>query len=77
MPKYYYFILFISLFFPHLPSLPLQTTPFHMSMFGTTLEEVMEIQEEKFPGLDVPWVIVELCEAILHLRGPSTQGIFR
>ena len=48
-----------------------------MSMFSTTLEEVMEIQEEKFPGLDIPWVIIELCEAILRLRGPSTQGIFR
>lgn len=48
-----------------------------MSMFSNTLEEVMEIQEERFPGLNVPWVIIELCEAILRLRGPSTQGIFR
>ncbi|XP_019848832.1 PREDICTED: rho GTPase-activating protein 39-like isoform X2 [Amphimedon queenslandica] len=54
-----------------------KTTPFTMSMFSNTLEEVMEIQEERFPGLNVPWVIIELCEAILRLRGPSTQGIFR
>jgi hypothetical protein len=46
-------------------------------MFGNTLEEVMELQKEDHPHLEVPWVIVELTETILRLRGPSTQGIFR
>jgi hypothetical protein len=54
-----------------------KTTPFHPSMFGNTLEEVMELQKEDHPHLEVPWVIVELTETILRLRGPSTQGIFR
>ena len=54
-----------------------QTTPFHPSLFGTTLEELMELQKEEHPELSIPWIVIELCDTILKLGGPSTQGIFR
>lgn len=46
-------------------------------MFGITLAEVMELQEEKHPELPVPWVIVQLFESVLNLGGPQSEGIFR
>ena len=54
-----------------------QQQPFHPSMFGTTLEEVMELQKEKFPDLQLPWVVTALTDAVLQLSGPQTEGIFR
>ena len=46
-------------------------------MFGTSLEEVMEMQKEKFPEYRMPWVVQALVDAVLQLQGPSTEGIFR
>lgn len=46
-------------------------------MFGTTLEEVMEMQKEKFPDYRMPWVVQALVDAVVELQGPSTEGIFR
>lgn len=54
-----------------------QGTPFNPSIFGTSLEEALELQVDQYPDLDIPWVILELCETVLRLRGPNTQGIFR
>jgi len=46
-------------------------------MFGTLLEDVMELQSEKFPGHSFPWVVEALTDAVLKLNGPQTEGIFR
>ena len=46
-------------------------------MFGTTLEEVMDLQKEKFPTHELPWVVTILTDTVLQLSGPKTEGIFR
>ena len=55
-----------------------QNTPFHPSMFGTSLEEVMELQKKIVPeSQKLPWVVQALVKAVVELEGPSTEGIFR
>lgn len=54
-----------------------QRQPFHPSMFGTTLEDVLELQKDKFPDRQLPWVVTILADAVLQLSGPQTEGIFR
>ena len=55
----------------------IQLAPFNPSMFGAALEEVMELQKEKFPDYDMPWVVTALADAVVQLDGPQTEGIFR
>lgn len=50
---------------------------FRQSMFGGTLEEVLEIQKDKFPTRRLPWILTTLTQQILGLKGLSTEGIFR
>ena len=64
-------------FSPHPLLIPSQDAPFNPSMFGTTLEDVMELQSAKFPDHTLPWVIEALTDAVLKLNGPQTEGIFR
>ncbi|KAH8295409.1 hypothetical protein KR018_010941, partial [Drosophila ironensis] len=47
------------------------------SMFGNTLNEVMELQKEKFPFRKLPWIQTTLSEHVLLLNGKQTEGIFR
>ena len=54
-----------------------QRQPFYPSMFGTTLEDVMELQKDRFPDHQLPWVVTILADAVLQLNGPQTEGIFR
>lgn len=46
-------------------------------MFGNTLQEVMNLQRDKYPDRQLPWAQVVLSEQILRLDGASTEGIFR
>jgi len=46
-------------------------------MFDATLNEMMEMQAERYPGLQLPWIQTALSEEILRLNGPRTEGIFR
>jgi len=47
-------------------------------MFGTSLEEVMELQQKVMPDCKkLPWVVQALVKAVVELEGPSTEGIFR
>lgn len=50
---------------------------FYPSMFGTTLEELMDYQRDRFPQLRVPWVEDVLIGMIYELGGERTEGIFR
>jgi len=45
--------------------------------FGISLEETMAMQQEKYPRLLIPVIMVKLTEAILRLDGCKTEGIFR
>ncbi|XP_075236295.1 myTH4 and RhoGAP_KIAA1688 domain-containing protein RhoGAP93B isoform X3 [Lycorma delicatula] len=50
---------------------------FRPSMFGSTLQEVMALQRERFPHCKLPWVQTTLSEEVLRLQGAQTEGIFR
>ena len=62
---------------PPFPHSPMQSAPFHPPVFGAALEEVMELQAESHPELTIPWVVAALCDVVLSLKGPQTEGIFR
>ncbi|XP_017579244.1 rho GTPase-activating protein 39 isoform X1 [Pygocentrus nattereri] len=50
---------------------------FSPSMFGSSLEEVMAMQKERYPDRELPWVQTRLSEEVLGLNGDQTEGIFR
>ncbi|XP_065079241.1 uncharacterized protein RhoGAP93B isoform X2 [Ochlerotatus camptorhynchus] len=50
---------------------------FRDSMFGNTLGEVMELQKDKYPDLQLPWIQTTLSQQVLLLNGKQTEGIFR
>ena len=50
---------------------------FRCSMYGSTLQEVMGIQRDRFPHRRLPWIITTLTEEVLRLQGAHTEGIFR
>ena len=47
------------------------------SMFGNTLEEVMQLQRERFPNRQLPWLQTMLSEQVVLMGGKETEGIFR
>lgn len=50
---------------------------FYPSLFGTSLEELMDHQKDKFPHLQIPWIEDVLINMIYELRGERTEGLFR
>ncbi|XP_064240800.1 rho GTPase-activating protein 39 isoform X2 [Aotus nancymaae] len=50
---------------------------FSPSMFGSSLQEVMGMQRERYPERQLPWVQTRLSEEVLALNGDQTEGIFR
>lgn len=50
---------------------------FKPSMFGTSLEELMEMQSTRFPDLKIPWIQRTLIKLIYEKNGHKTEGIFR
>ncbi|XP_046664584.1 rho GTPase-activating protein 39 isoform X2 [Homalodisca vitripennis] len=50
---------------------------FRPSMFGSTLQEVMALQKERFPHYKLPWIQTTLSDEVLRLQGAQTEGIFR
>ncbi|XP_048464369.1 rho GTPase-activating protein 39 [Rhincodon typus] len=47
------------------------------SMFGSSLEEIMERQRERYPEKKLPWVQTQLSNKVLALGGAQVEGIFR
>ncbi|KAJ8360815.1 hypothetical protein SKAU_G00173400 [Synaphobranchus kaupii] len=47
------------------------------SLFGSSLEDVMERQRPLFPERRLPWVQTQLSQCVLALGGAHTEGIFR
>lgn len=54
-----------------------KSSVFHPSMFGATLDDIMEAQAQRFPSLKLPWILPTLAESVLHHHGASIEGIFR
>ncbi|XP_028918491.1 rho GTPase-activating protein 39 isoform X2 [Ornithorhynchus anatinus] len=50
---------------------------FSPSMFGSSLQEIMNMQKERYPDRQLPWVQTRLSEEVLALNGDQTEGIFR
>ncbi|KAM5134993.1 rho GTPase-activating protein 39-like isoform 2-T2 [Mantella aurantiaca] len=47
------------------------------SLFGSSLEEIMERQKSVYPERRLPWVQTQLSLQVLALGGERTEGIFR
>nr|DBA27699.1 TPA: hypothetical protein GDO54_008166 [Pyxicephalus adspersus] len=47
------------------------------SLFGSSLEEIMERQKSVYPERCLPWVQTQLSQQVLALGGERTEGIFR
>ncbi|XP_068120044.1 rho GTPase-activating protein 39-like isoform X2 [Hyperolius riggenbachi] len=47
------------------------------SLFGSSLEEIMERQKSVYPDRRLPWVQTQLSQQVLALGGERTEGIFR
>ncbi|VVC26558.1 Rho GTPase-activating protein domain,WW domain,MyTH4 domain,Rho GTPase activation protein [Cinara cedri] len=50
---------------------------FRPSLFGNTINEIIDLQKERFPHYKLPWVQTTLSELVLRHRGDQTEGIFR
>lgn len=50
---------------------------FHPSMFGSSLEDVILLQKDRFPERQLPWIQTTLSEEVLRMSGTQTEGIFR
>eukprot|EP00062_Callorhinchus_milii_P010294 gi/632955001/ref/XP_007893256.1/ PREDICTED: rho GTPase-activating protein 39 isoform X2 [Callorhinchus milii] len=50
---------------------------FSPSMFGSSLDEIMNIQKDHDREPELPWVQTKLSEQVLSLNGAQTEGIFR
>jgi len=48
-------------------------------MFGGTLDDVMDMQQEQLPANQLPWIQTILSELLLRLSASQllTEGIFR
>ncbi|KAF4528443.1 hypothetical protein B566_EDAN013448 [Ephemera danica] len=57
-----------SLDFPEVGKWPIHVQIFRTSMFGNTLEEVMELQRERHPRRRLPWVQTTLSEEVSALK---------
>ncbi|KAL2916168.1 hypothetical protein HK105_204259 [Polyrhizophydium stewartii] len=51
--------------------------PFKSSVFGDTLDGIMDRQSKAIPNMDLPRILLFLSDAILNLNGCKTEGIFR
>ncbi|XP_056363557.1 rho GTPase-activating protein 39-like isoform X2 [Oenanthe melanoleuca] len=47
------------------------------SLFGSSLQEIMQRQQGTYPGNRLPWVQTQLSQQVLALGGEHTEGIFR
>ena len=51
--------------------------PFNPTVFGVCLEDIMELQKDKYPHLKIPWIQKSLFDYVIRLSGHVTEGIFR
>ena len=48
-----------------------------ITVFHSTLEEVMHVQKRLFPSRQLPWLQVALSEEFFRVNGTSVEGIVR
>ena len=41
------------------------------------LQEILDIQKDRFPSRRLPWILTTLTDQIISLNGLATEGIFR
>ena len=51
--------------------------PFNPTVFGVSLEDIMELQKDKYPNMKIPWIQKSLFDYVIRLSGHLTEGIFR
>ncbi|KAI8347610.1 Rho GTPase activation protein [Choanephora cucurbitarum] len=51
--------------------------PFKPSVFGESLDTIMNLQKEQEPALKIPKLVIFLSNAVHDLNGFTTEGIFR
>ncbi|CAG8490713.1 6207_t:CDS:10 [Paraglomus brasilianum] len=54
-----------------------KVAPFHPSVFGAKLDDIMKLQKKQYPDLKIPRILPFLSVAILNLQGKTSEGIFR
>lgn len=55
----------------------LQDAAFYPSVYGQTLETIMQRQEGAYPELRIPIILPFLADGILALGGTEAEGVFR
>lgn len=50
---------------------------FRPSHFGSSLEDLMQVQKYRYPDRTLPWIQTTLSEKMLCLNCPQVEGIFR
>lgn len=55
----------------------LELKPAVDSVFGSTLEFIMKLQEKKYPSEDLPVILTTLTKSVRDLGGLDAEGIFR
>ncbi|PAV87926.1 hypothetical protein WR25_03703 [Diploscapter pachys] len=50
---------------------------FNPPLFAAALDEIMEMQSERFPRLQLPWLQTTLIELLYQAGGRRTEGLFR
>ena len=46
-------------------------------MTFANLQEILDIQKDRFPSRRLPWILTTLTDQIISLNGLATEGIFR
>ena len=58
-------------------SLTAQDAAFYPSVYGESLDRIMEIQARSYPNSKVPVILPFLADGIITLGGPQCEGTFR
>jgi hypothetical protein len=54
-----------------------QDAAFYPSVYGESLERIMNLQQRSYPTLPIPVILPFLADGILALGGTQSEGIFR
>ena len=70
----------LQIFRPSMFGGTLQVFTFTLEVFLVTfanLQEILDIQKDRFPSRRLPWILTTLTDQIISLNGLATEGIFR
>ena len=55
----------------------MQDAAFYPSVYGESLDRIMNLQQRSYPLLPIPVILPFLADGILALGGTQSEGIFR